>query len=528
MSVIINVTVTDGPTIEVETGASPVFSFTGTEIAGPQGASGTGGGSAVWGGITGTLASQADLAAALAAKELLTNKDIDPTFAANSDTKYPSQKAVNTAIATAVAGGVKYKGTWNATTNIPALSDGTSTTGWQYKVATAGTHDFGSGAITFAIGDYVIYNGATWEKIDTTDQVTSVFSRQGAVVATAGDYNASQVTNTPAGTIAATNVQAAINELDGSIVPIGGIIFWSGNIAALSSYPSWAFCDGTNGTPDLRDKFIVGARQDVASVAKTNIEGSLKVTGGVTGHSHSNHANLTHVGGSVADHTGLTHSIAIANHPDLTHAALSHAASTFTHVDHSAPSQSHTHGAVTLTHADHSVPSFTGSQPSGSFTQPSGSFTQPSGAVGNVGSLTLSLSSTGTARTIATYGGAPSFASGTGSVASSTGSVASATHTHAAVTLSHADHSVASFSGTTPATTFTHNDHSFPSLSHQAIGTHVGTDYGVHTITQPADHGTAGTLTHAFTEPSDHTISVHDTVLSLPNYYALAFIQRIA
>lgn len=47
-----------------------------------------------------------------------------------------------------------------------------------------------------------------------TTGVSSVFGRTGAVVAVAGDYTASQVTNVPAGTIAATDVQAAINELD--------------------------------------------------------------------------------------------------------------------------------------------------------------------------------------------------------------------------------------------------------------------------------------------------------------------------
>ncbi len=45
-------------------------------------------------------------------------------------------------------------------------------------------------------------------------QVFSVFGRLGAVVAAAGDYDAVQVDNTPAGGIAATDVQAAINELD--------------------------------------------------------------------------------------------------------------------------------------------------------------------------------------------------------------------------------------------------------------------------------------------------------------------------
>jgi hypothetical protein len=44
--------------------------------------------------------------------------------------------------------------------------------------------------------------------------VASVFGRTGAVVAVAGDYEASEVTNTPAGAIAATDVQGAIDELD--------------------------------------------------------------------------------------------------------------------------------------------------------------------------------------------------------------------------------------------------------------------------------------------------------------------------
>lgn len=49
--------------------------------------------------------------------------------------------------------------------------------------------------------------------------VSSVFGRTGAVVAVSGDYEADEVTNTPAGTIAATDVQAAVNELDTEKVP---------------------------------------------------------------------------------------------------------------------------------------------------------------------------------------------------------------------------------------------------------------------------------------------------------------------
>lgn len=44
--------------------------------------------------------------------------------------------------------------------------------------------------------------------------VTSVFARQGDVIANTGDYTAAQITNVPAGNIASTSVQTAINELD--------------------------------------------------------------------------------------------------------------------------------------------------------------------------------------------------------------------------------------------------------------------------------------------------------------------------
>jgi hypothetical protein len=40
-------------------------------------------------------------------------------------------------------------------------------------------------------------------------------------------------------------------------VPQGAIIMWSGSIAQIPA--GWALCDGTNGTPDLRSRFIVGA-----------------------------------------------------------------------------------------------------------------------------------------------------------------------------------------------------------------------------------------------------------------------------
>lgn len=42
-----------------------------------------------------------------------------------------------------------------------------------------------------------------------------------------------------------------------SVIPKGTIVLWSGAIATIPN--GWVLCDGTNGTPDLRNRFVVGA-----------------------------------------------------------------------------------------------------------------------------------------------------------------------------------------------------------------------------------------------------------------------------
>lgn len=77
-------------------------------------------------------------------------------------------------------------------------------------------------------------------------------------------------------------LQAATKQyVDNSVsasFPVGGIIMWSGTIATIPS--GWALCNGSSGTPDLRDRFIIGASQDSGGAARTNVTGSLTQTGG--------------------------------------------------------------------------------------------------------------------------------------------------------------------------------------------------------------------------------------------------------
>lgn len=125
----------------------------------------------------------------------------------------PDAKIAVSFLPDTVVGSVDYKGTWNANTNTPNLVTATPDKGDYYVVNVAGSTLLG-GITDWKVGDWAIYNGTAWEKVDNTDQVSSVFGRQGTVVAQAGDYNAGQITNTPAGGISAVTVQAAINELD--------------------------------------------------------------------------------------------------------------------------------------------------------------------------------------------------------------------------------------------------------------------------------------------------------------------------
>lgn len=57
--------------------------------------------------------------------------------------------------------------------------------------------------------------------------------------------------------------------------PIGGIIIWSGSESNIPN--NWQLCDGTNGTPDLRNQFVIGAG-DTYSVGSSGGESEHTLT----------------------------------------------------------------------------------------------------------------------------------------------------------------------------------------------------------------------------------------------------------
>lgn len=100
-----------------------------------------------------------------------------------------------------------------------------------------------------------------------------------------------------------TNITGTLmqNGVPARTVPVRGVIMWWGEVADIEE--GWQLCDGTNGTPDLRDKFVIGARQDDAGAAKTNITGALTTSGGSKDAVLPSHTHGAAVGNQSADHT---------------------------------------------------------------------------------------------------------------------------------------------------------------------------------------------------------------------------------
>ena len=111
------------------------------------------------------------------------------------------QRGANSGVASLDSGGkipvtelpnsvMEYQGAYDPTGNsgagVPALADGTGNAGDVYRVSVAGSHNFGAGALSMIVGDYVIYSGAVWQvSHGGADAVISVNSQSGVVSLTA-------------------------------------------------------------------------------------------------------------------------------------------------------------------------------------------------------------------------------------------------------------------------------------------------------------------------------------------------------
>ena len=62
-------------------------------------------------------------------------------------------------------GALNYKGTWNASANLPPLASGVGTKGDYYVVGTAGSTTL-DGISNWGIGDWAVFNGSVWQRVE--------------------------------------------------------------------------------------------------------------------------------------------------------------------------------------------------------------------------------------------------------------------------------------------------------------------------------------------------------------------------
>jgi hypothetical protein len=85
-----------------------------------------------------------------------------------------------------LVGGSIFQGTWDASTNTPALTSSVGTNGYYYIVSVDGSTNL-NGITDWKVGDWAIFAGTAWQKVDNTDSVASVNGYTGTVSLVTGD-----------------------------------------------------------------------------------------------------------------------------------------------------------------------------------------------------------------------------------------------------------------------------------------------------------------------------------------------------
>jgi hypothetical protein len=141
-------------------------------------------------------------------------------------------------------------------------------------------------------------------------ELDTEFTAIAAAITSKADSNSPTFTGTPLAPTASSdtnNTQIATTAFVTTAVaasfPSGGIIMWSGSVASIPS--GWVLCNGSNGTPDLRNRFVVGAGSSYAVAATGGSTDSIVVS-----HTHTATSTVTDPG-----HTHLSNVVDDSNVP---------------------------------------------------------------------------------------------------------------------------------------------------------------------------------------------------------------------
>jgi hypothetical protein len=173
-------------------------------------------------------------------------------------------------------------------TSLNATGGSATLTSTQYRSLVLSISGAMSASVTYTIpsgkgGQWIVYN-------NTTDASGGPWS---VTIASGGGGTSYTVTRGQRVLVYSdgTNVSVVYAFPTETLIPSGLITLWSGSIASIPT--GWYLCNGSNGTPDLRDRFIVGAGSTYAVAATGGSANAVLVshthTATVTdpGHTHS-------------------------------------------------------------------------------------------------------------------------------------------------------------------------------------------------------------------------------------------------
>lgn len=174
----------------------------------------------------------------------------------------------------ALVGGLQYQGTWNASTNTPTITSSVGTSGYFYIVSVAGTTNI-NGITDWQVGDWIVFDGSVWQKVDNTDSVTSVNGFTGAVTLTT--TNISEGTN-----LYFTDLRAR-QAISLTTTGNSGAATYS-NTTGILNVPQYSLA-GLGGVPDTRQLTINGTAFDLSANRSWSVGTvtSIATTGPITG-----------------------------------------------------------------------------------------------------------------------------------------------------------------------------------------------------------------------------------------------------
>jgi len=164
---------------------------------------------------TGTqaISTVSGLQSALDAKESSSNKNAANGYAGLD----ANGKILTSTLPASIVGSLNYQGLWDASLNSPTIPTAAlGNKGFYYRVSVAGVTTI-NGISSWNIGDWIVSNGTTWEKIKTRDSVTSVAGKTGAVTLSKSDVALGNVDNTSdSNKPISTATQSALNTKAGT------------------------------------------------------------------------------------------------------------------------------------------------------------------------------------------------------------------------------------------------------------------------------------------------------------------------